>query len=121
MANVLATEVSTPFGQRTLKIFKWTGLNAGDTTDSVIVVGYNDKTVYFLKATAFGGNLGLEGSPDPADAAPYVTLTDPQGNAISGKTSSSVEAVLEGAYRVRPTIGVAVAGVDVWLILNSVK
>jgi hypothetical protein len=121
MAIVAATKVPTPLGERTLKVFKWTGLNAGDTAESAIVAGYSDKTVYFLKAGAFGGNMGAEGSPDPEDAAPYVTLTDPQGNAISGKTGSSVETVLEQAYQLRPTIGAGVAGVDVWLILNSVK
>ena len=121
MATVSPTKVNTPLGERTVRILKWTGLNAGDTIEPAIVAGYSDKTLYFLKSGAFGGNMGAEGCPDPDGAAPYVTLTDPQGNAISGKTTSSVEAVLEQAYLLRPTIGAGVAAVDVWLILNSTK
>ena len=121
MATVSPTEVQHPLGKRTVRILKWASLNAEDTAEPALVAAYSDKTLYFLKSGAFGGNMGAEGSPDPDGAAPYVTLTDPQGNAISGKTTSSVEAVLEQAYLLRPTIGAGVAAVDVWLILNSTK
>ena len=121
MATVSPTKVNTPLGERTVRIFKWTGLNAGDTIEPAIVAGYSDKTIYFLKSGAFGGNVGVEGSPDPDDAAASVTLSDPQGNAISGKTSSGAHTILQQAYQLRPTVAAGVTAVDVWLILNSTK
>lgn len=94
---------------------------AGDTLEPVVVGGYSDVTVYFEKGSAFGGNAGLELSPDPA-ASFYTTAKDAaDGSAIASKTADGAFQVLTRGYLARPTAGAGLSGVDVWLVLNSTK
>ncbi len=123
MATVTPTEVSHPLGHRGLRIWKWAGVNAADTCEDVVAGGYTDKTVFFISDVPFGGNMSLVGSPLPSGSGTqhFITLTDPQGNAISGKSSASVEAVLEHAYLIHPVAAAGVSNVDVFLVLGSTK
>lgn len=118
MATVTPSEVLTPLDKRGIRIFKWAAVAASDDCLPVICGQYSDKTVYMYGT--FGGNMSLEGSPDPAGTT-YVVLTDPQGNAISGKSAAFVEAILEAAYKLRPVAGVGVGAVDVFLICQSTR
>lgn len=121
MATVAPARIATPLGRRNLRVWKWDGINAGDTITPLIVGGYTDITVFFLKGGAFGGSMALTGSPDPADGAPYVTLDDAEGTAISGITSDDRRTVLDHPYLLKPSAGAGVADVDVWAVLGSTK
>lgn len=118
MATVTPTEVLTPLDKRGLRIFLWEAVAASDDCLPVICGQYTDKTVYMYGT--FGGNMSLEGSPDPSGTT-YVVLTDAQGNAISGKSANFVEQILEGAYKVRPVAAVGVGDVDVFLMCGSTR
>ena len=127
MATVTNSELLHSLGHRNIRVFKWTGVNASDECVPVVTGAYNDKTVYFIKdGTGFGGSMSLVGSPHPdflnnTGTATFVTLSDPQGNTISAKTSNTVEAILEHAYLIKPIAGSGVAAVDVYLVLASAK
>ncbi len=123
MATVTPTEISHPLSHRGLRIYKWASVNAADDCETVVAGSYTDKTVYFISAVPFGGNMSLVGSPLPTGSGTqhFITLTDPQGNAISGKSSATAEAVLEHAYLIKPVAGSGVANVDVFLVLGSTK
>ncbi len=113
---------SHPIGKRTCRVYLWEGMSAGDTLLPVVIGGYSDITVYFLKGSGFGGNAGLELSPDPDDQAGYVTAKDAaDGSAISSKTADGAFQVLTRGYLARPTAGAGVADVDVWLVMTSTK
>lgn len=118
MATVTPTEVLTPLDKRGLRIFKWAVVAASDDCTPVVCGQYTDKTVYMYGT--FGGNMSLEGSPDPSGST-YVVLTDAQGNAISGKSAAFTEQILEMAYKVRPVAAAGVGAVDVFLMCGSTR
>lgn len=122
MATITPVQVrSHPLGKRTCRLWQWVGMSAGDTLEPVVVGGYSDITVYFEKGSAFGGNVGLEMSPDPAGSF-YTTAKDAaDGSAIASKTADGVFQVLTRGYLARPTVGAGVDTVDAWLVLNSTK
>lgn len=122
MPTITPTQVkSHPIGKRTCRIYKWIGMAAGDTLVPVVIAGYSDISVYFEKGGAFGGNAGFEMSPDPSGSF-YTTAKDAaDGTAIASKTADDVFQVLTRGYLARPTAGAGLAGVDVWLVLNSTK
>lgn len=118
MATVTPSEVLTPLDKRGIRIFKWAAVAASDTCTPVITGQYSDCTVYMYGT--FGGNMSLQGSPDP-DGTTYVVLADAQGNAISGKSAAFVEQILEGAYKMQPVAAAGVGAVDVFLVLRSTR
>lgn len=118
MATVDPTLVKTPISGSGFEIWAWRSINDGDTCTPAICGSFPDRTIYFLKGAGFGGNMLLEGSPEP-NGTVYVTLNDPQGNAISGISSDKAETVLETAYKVRPSPGAGVAAVDAILVLST--
>lgn len=75
----------------------WT-LPNGDTGQAFRVDKYADMSVQFGGTFGTGGTVVWEGSNDGTN---YVTLTDPQGNAIS-KTAAAIESVTEPTLYVRP-------------------
>ena len=124
MATVTPSRVPHPLGKRNLEVWKWAGVNASDVCTPVVVGGYSDKTVFMLKGSAFGGNMSLTGSPDPAaaaGAASFITLNDSGLNAISGKTADFTRVVLESPYQIAPVAAAGVVTVDVWLVLHTTK
>ena len=120
MATITPVRISTPYEGSGVDIWKWTGLTENDTASPVICGPYPDKSVQL--EGAFGGNLLIEGSinPDQAAAA-YRTLNDPQGNPLSGISAAKMETVLEHCYLIRPSAGAGVGATDVWLFLSNVK
>lgn len=78
----------------------WTGLLNGDTGEPAELAGHADKSVQILGTFGAGGTIVIEGSNDSTN---YVTLTDPQGNAIS-KTAAALEMVAENTRKIRPSV-----------------
>lgn len=118
MAVIAFTKVSTPLEGSGLKLGFWGPLTDGDTATAVVVGEYPDKSVQFTGA--FGGNVGLEGSVDPAGGT-FSVLNDPQGNPLSSISAAKIENILEHCYLVRPTVGAGVSATFVWLLLSNVK
>lgn len=81
-------------------VIQWSGLVNGDDGDPLEMPGSADRSIQFTGTFGVGGTIVLEGSNDGTN---YVTLTDPQGNAIS-KTAAGIEAVLELTRYVRPRV-----------------
>ena len=124
MATVTpAAQVQVATTRRIFEVWKWAGVNEADDCERVLCAGHADKTVYFLSAGAFGGSLTFEVTPEPNTASDrYVTAKDAlTGNAISGVAAEAAHTIMETCYAARPTAGAGVAGVDVYLVLSSVK
>ena len=104
------------------RIIKWGPFGASDTFNAVECAGFQDKTVYFVKGSAFGGNVGCQITPmvstDPTTAV-WVTPTDINGNAISGKTTDGAFLITEGAGQFQPTTASGVTAVYCYLVLNA--
>jgi hypothetical protein len=79
---------------------QWTGLLNGDDGAPVIMPGSAVRSIQFAGTFGTGGTILLEGSNDGTN---YVTLTDPQGNAIT-KTSAGIEQIEEITVYVRPRV-----------------
>lgn len=125
MATIAASRVTSRQQGVGLQIFKWAAIGASDTITPLIVPGhglYSEVTVYFLKGSAFGGNLSLTGSPDPAaTSTTFVTLKDASSTAIATKTTDGAFQVLDSAVAYAPVAGAGASGVDVWLIFRSTR
>jgi hypothetical protein len=111
----MATVVRTPTvigtdatGISNVEMWVWV-IDGDDTGLPVKFAKHSDKTVQIDSASFGTATVVLEGSndlradPNHADHANavWLTLTDPQGNAIS-KTANSVETVMENTLWVRP-------------------
>lgn len=81
-------------------LIEWTGLLNGDDGVPIQFGAFTDRSIQFVGTFGTGGTIVLEGSNDGVN---YVTLTDPQANAIS-KTSASIEAISEATRYVRPRV-----------------
>lgn len=78
----------------------WSGLLNGDTGTRVNLTDYPDRTVQFGGTFGAGGTVVFEGTNDGVN---WITLTDPQGNALS-KTTAAMESVTETPRYVRPAV-----------------
>lgn len=118
MAIKAATELHV---SRNVAVYKWVALDAADTITPLVPTGaYSDAEVYFLKGGAFGGNLGMTVSPDPAlTAATFIPAKDITLTAISSKTADGGFLISDVAYAYAPTAGAGAAAVDVYLVLRS--
>lgn len=93
------------------KVLAWEGLTTNDTGRPLNIGLWADKSVHFLGNFGSGATVVLQGSNDPranpahADhaSAEWVTLTDPQGNALS-KTAAGLEQVMENVWWIRPSV-----------------
>lgn len=84
--------------KRDAYIVTWANMGNADQGLPVSLVGAADRTVQ-IGGTFGAATVVLEGSLDGTN---YITLTDPQGNAIS-KTSAALEAVSEIVNFIRPS------------------
>src|SRR3990167_2066322 len=123
MAIVNPTKLQTALDGPCLEIWKWAQVDADDTCVPIACGNFADKTMYFLKSTAFGGSLSVVGPPqadvDAAAARRYPTLSDPNNNPISGISTETAETIQQNAYFVKPEAGAGVTDVDVYLVLSS--
>lgn len=101
------------------ELIKWPAVDDGDVGAPYVRPGQADKTVHWDKATAFGGAVVFKGTLMGGDlaAARWITLTDPQGNALS-KSANDLETVQENAYAYRPEGAAGAAAVDVYLLVR---
>lgn len=108
MAN--ATPIQLAVAKGVIKT-TWTITAANDTGLPECAPQFPVKTVT-MTGTWNAGTILLEGSND---GTTYVTLNDPNGNALSF-TADKTEAVLENPLYVRPRASVAVTSVVVTLV-----
>ena len=78
-------------------VVTWAALANGDSGDPVELASHTDRSVQFV-GTFDTSTVVWEGSNDGTN---YVTLTDPQGNAIS-KAAAAIEAISEMTRYMRP-------------------
>jgi len=92
----------------------WATLAANDEAAVLNTERFSDKTIH-VKGT-FGGTVSIEGSND---AKTWVTLTDPQGNALDF-TAEGVKLIAEHPKFIRPNPKTGVSAADVILYgINS--
>ena len=82
-------------------VVSWAAMAGGD-----VGAAFNHPGPYGVASVQYVGTWGsstltFQGSNDGTN---YVTLADPQGNALS-KTADGLEAILEGAVYYRPNFG----------------
>lgn len=97
MATRAATITTPEIG---ITVVQWTGLLNGDDGAPVDLLSFADRSVQITGTFGAGGTVVIEGSNDGTN---YVTVTDPQGNAIS-KTAAGIEAILELMKSTRPRV-----------------
>lgn len=108
MAVPTTTDIN---GDRSVMLFTWTLTTADHTGDPVAWADWADRSVQ-MTGTWGGATAVLEG----ANVATYLSITDPQGNAIS-KTADALEACTEVTRYVRPRLSVVGAGATVVVTL----
>lgn len=91
----------------------WSGLLNGDNGVRVNLTDYPDRTVQFAGTFGAGGTVNFEGTNDGVN---WITLTDPQGNALS-KTTAALESVTETPRYVRPSVTGGDGTTDLTVIL----
>lgn len=93
----------------------WEGLGDADTGTAVAMPMGNEKSVQVV-GTFASATVVLQGSNDGTN---FVTLTDPQGNALS-KTAAALESVSEHTRYIRPsTSGGSGTDVDVFVFVKG--
>lgn len=99
-------------------VITWASLANGDSGSAVEMPGSAVRSVQFTGTFGTGGTIVLEGSNDGTN---YVTLTDPQGSAIS-KTAAGLEAIEELTRYVRPrvTAGDGTTALNAYLVVKRV-
>lgn len=97
----MATRPATSSGYNSTAIYTWSGLLNTDDGAPVQMPDFADRTVQIQGATGTGGTVVIEGSVDGTN---YVTLTDPQGNALSFTAVGRIEAIAEAVAYIRPRV-----------------
>lgn len=79
-----------------IRQYKW-AMTGADTGVSVLSGNFGDKTISVIGGTWGSATLLVEGSNDGTN---FITLTDPQGNAVS-KTADFIETLEENPLYIR--------------------
>lgn len=90
----------TTYGDR-VNVVAWNDLPNGDSGDPFECPGWSDRSVQIQGTLGVGGTVVIEGSNDGVN---YVTLTDPQGNALSFTAVGRIEAISELTRWIRPRV-----------------
>jgi hypothetical protein len=98
MATTYTVSRVSAFGEDA-HVISWT-LENGETGQALEMSGSINRTIQFSGTFGVGGTVVMQGSNDGTN---YVTLTDPQGNAIS-KTAAAIEAIEEPTRYIRPSV-----------------
>lgn len=108
-------------GHSLARLYRWEGLANGDHGRPLPVPDLSDKTVQIVGTFGTGGQVNFEGSvvEDAVVDADFVTLTDPQGNAIEA-TAVLLETVQENTLWVRPHVvsGDGDTNIDVLILVR---
>lgn len=115
MATRAAVQAQSPDPSKII-IVTWTGLANGDSGEAVDFDDFPDRSVQVGGTFGTGGTVVIEGSNDLAN---YISLTDPQGNAIS-KTAAAIETVMELTRIIRPrvTAGDGTTSINVTMVFR---
>ena len=98
-------------------VVSWAAIGDSDTCTAVAFSGASDKTVQ-INGTFGSATIVIQGSIDGTN---YVTLTDPQGNALS-KTSAAIETIMENVRYIRPsTSGGTASSVNVYILMGGAR
>lgn len=89
-----------PYAGSDVWVVAWAGLDSDDSGDPFEAPDAADRSVQITGTFGSGGTIVIQGSNDGTN---YVTLTDPQGNAIS-KTSAGIEQIEEITRYIRPLV-----------------
>ena len=101
MATVAATYTRDGTFGNNVHIVSWAPLTTTNSDGSPLEMpGSADRSVQITGTFGAGGTVVIEGTIDGTN---YVTLTDPQGNAIS-KTAAAIEAISELVRKIRPRV-----------------
>jgi len=97
-------------------VVAWENIPNGDSGSPIEMPGSSVRSVQVGGTFGAGGTVVIEGSNDGTN---YVTLTDPQGNALS-KGAAALESVQEVTRYIRPrvTAGDGTTAIDVYLLLR---
>lgn len=127
MAERVATITGADFFPGDTLVITWAGLLNGDHGNAVRLPHSGDKSVQVLGTLGAGGNCQIQGSNVPAASetfasTDFVTLTDPQGNALDVNTLK-IEQVMENSLRIRPkiTAGDGTTNLTVQLVVRRGK
>ena len=99
------------------KLVSWVSLANGDSGSPVEYHTSADRSVQVVGTFGAGGTVVIEGSNDGTN---YVTLTDPQANALSF-SSAGLEAISELTRYIRPRVtgGDGTTSLSVYLIMRK--
>jgi hypothetical protein len=108
MASPTTTDIN---GDRSVMLVTWTLTTADHTGDAVSWADWADRSCQ-MTGTWGGATAVLEG----ANVATYISITDPQANAIS-KNADALEACTEITRFVRPRLSTVGSGATVVVTL----
>lgn len=94
----------------------WSGMGDDDVGDYVNLPIQPDKTVHVF-GTWDNATLVIQGSNEEGIPTAPVTLTDPQGNAISKTVNNFVEVILENTAQIRPKTSGGQGATDLTVII----
>lgn len=119
MATITAVPTAIEgHGQDTIQVL-WETLTETNADGSLLKTpGRSDKSVHVVGNFGIGGTCVIQGSNDGTN---WVTLTDPQGNALSF-TSTGLEMIAENPLYIRPFISAGTGvDLDVYLVAKRVR
>lgn len=117
MAAVSPTVTQLGPGGKDGLMVLWSGLSHTNTTGTAVEFpNWRDRSVQIV-GTFDSATVVIEGSND---GSTWVTLTDPQGNAIS-KTAAALEQIEEVVRYIRPSHsgGTASEDIDIHLLMTG--
>jgi hypothetical protein len=98
--------------------YLWEALGNADTGNWLTIPHFADKTIHVF-GTWGSATLVVQGTNEDGTPAAPLTLTDPQGNALS-KTADFIEAILENPYQIRvSTSGGTGTDLDAVLVVST--
>lgn len=97
---VITPTITKPTEDDSVQLVVWAGMANGDTGAPIKLPAHADRSVHISGTFGAGGTCVMQGSNNSSS---YVTLTDPQGNALS-KTAEAVEVIEEVTLLTRPNV-----------------
>lgn len=95
----------------------WANMGNADTGDAIELPWYADRTIQVVATNYGSATLVIQGSLDGSN---WVTLADPQGNAMSFTSGVKMETVLENTRYIRPVTSGG-TGTDLTVILYALR